>query len=107
MTENLMPPDMLEMLKPEYVTPGVVYLASEDAPTGMILTAGAGVFCRGADRGDRRRQSRPWRRPPTRSRELGRRSPISSAAKHFTMGGEQTAKFFDRLQDKPVAANIG
>jgi NAD(P)-dependent dehydrogenase (short-subunit alcohol dehydrogenase family) len=44
MTENLMPPAMLEKLKPEYVTPGVVYLASEEAPTGAILTAGAGVF---------------------------------------------------------------
>lgn len=44
MTENLMPQQMLDALKPEYVTPGVVYLASEDAPTGAILTAGAGVF---------------------------------------------------------------
>ena len=44
MTENLMPPAMLEKLKPEYVTPGVIYLASEEAPTGAILAAGAGVF---------------------------------------------------------------
>src|ERR1700712_1771066 len=44
MTENLMPPNILAMLKPEYVTPAVAYLASEDAPTGMILTAAAGVF---------------------------------------------------------------
>ena len=44
MTENLMPPAILEKLKPEYVTPGVVYLASEEAPTGVILTAGAGAF---------------------------------------------------------------
>ena len=44
MTENIMPPAMLDRLKPEYVTPGVVYLASEDAPTGVILAAGAGVF---------------------------------------------------------------
>src|SRR5438477_6082670 len=44
MTENLMPPEMLEQLKPDYVTPAVVFLASEDAPTGVILTAGAGVF---------------------------------------------------------------
>ena len=44
MTENLMPPQMLELLKPEYVTPGVIYLVSEDAPSGTILTAGAGVF---------------------------------------------------------------
>ena len=44
MTENLMPAEILEKLKPEYVTPGVVYLASEEAPTGAILTAGAGAF---------------------------------------------------------------
>ena len=44
MTEGLMPPAVLEKLKPEYVTPGVVYLVSEEAPTGAILTAGAGVF---------------------------------------------------------------
>jgi NAD(P)-dependent dehydrogenase (short-subunit alcohol dehydrogenase family) len=44
MTENLMPPQMLDMLKPEFVTPGVVYLVSDDAPTGVVLTAGAGVF---------------------------------------------------------------
>ena len=44
LTETLMPPAMLEKLKPDYVTPGVIYLASEEAPTGAILAAGAGVF---------------------------------------------------------------
>lgn len=44
MTESIMPPEMLEKLKPEFVTPGVVYLCSDEAPTGAILTAGAGVF---------------------------------------------------------------
>ncbi|MFI4976133.1 MAG: SDR family NAD(P)-dependent oxidoreductase [Caulobacterales bacterium] len=44
MTENLMPPEILKRLAPEYVTPGVVFLASEEAPTGAILTAGAGAF---------------------------------------------------------------
>jgi NAD(P)-dependent dehydrogenase (short-subunit alcohol dehydrogenase family) len=44
MTEGLMPPDVLAKLAPEYVTPGVVFLASDEAPTGAILTAGAGVF---------------------------------------------------------------
>jgi NAD(P)-dependent dehydrogenase (short-subunit alcohol dehydrogenase family) len=44
MTENLMPPEMLEKLKPEFVTPAVAYLCSDEAPTGVILTAGAGVF---------------------------------------------------------------
>lgn len=45
MTENIgIPPQIMEMLKPELVTPGVVYLASKEAPNGVILTAGAGVF---------------------------------------------------------------
>jgi NAD(P)-dependent dehydrogenase (short-subunit alcohol dehydrogenase family) len=44
MTSALMPPEMLQRLAPEHVTPGVIYLASKEAPTGAILTAGAGVF---------------------------------------------------------------
>src|SRR6478609_9154593 len=44
MTEALMPPAILEMLKPEFVTPAVVFLASDEAPTGVIMTAAAGVF---------------------------------------------------------------
>jgi NAD(P)-dependent dehydrogenase (short-subunit alcohol dehydrogenase family) len=44
MTEDIFPPAVLEVLKPEYVTPGVVYLCSAQAPTGAILTAGAGSF---------------------------------------------------------------
>jgi NAD(P)-dependent dehydrogenase (short-subunit alcohol dehydrogenase family) len=44
MTDTIMPPAMLEKFGPEHVTPGVVYLASQEAPNGAILTAGAGVF---------------------------------------------------------------
>lgn len=44
MTDTLMPPEMLARFAPEHVTPGVVYLASREAPNGAILTAGAGVF---------------------------------------------------------------
>jgi hypothetical protein len=44
MTEDLMPPEVLEKLKPEYVSPGVMYLVSQEAPDGVILSAGAGVF---------------------------------------------------------------
>ena len=44
MTENVLPPPLAEKLLPDFVSPGVAYLASEDAPTGAILTAGAGVF---------------------------------------------------------------
>jgi NAD(P)-dependent dehydrogenase (short-subunit alcohol dehydrogenase family) len=44
MTESLMPPEVLARLAPENVTPGVVYLCSEEAPSGVILTAGGGAF---------------------------------------------------------------
>jgi hypothetical protein len=35
-----------ERLRPEFVTPAVIYLASEDAPNGVMIGAGAGVFTR-------------------------------------------------------------
>lgn len=44
MTEGLMPPEVLEKLKPETVSPGVVFLCSGDAPSRTILAAGAGSF---------------------------------------------------------------
>ena len=44
MTENLFPEGIGERFLPEYVTPAVIYLASDDAPNGAIIGAGAGVF---------------------------------------------------------------
>ena len=44
MTENLMPKEALANLAPELVTPGVVYLCTEDAPNGVVLQAQGGKF---------------------------------------------------------------
>ena len=44
MTEGIMPPAVLEKLAPESVTPGLLHLVSKDAPTRVILCAGAGTF---------------------------------------------------------------
>jgi hypothetical protein len=44
MTEGLMAPEVLAKLAPESVTPGLLYLVSNDAPTRTILCAGAGTF---------------------------------------------------------------
>lgn len=44
MTEGLLPEEVLRQLTPESVSPGVVFLASENAPTRTILCAGAGSF---------------------------------------------------------------
>ena len=98
MTENLMPPAILEKLKPEYVTPGVVYLASEDAPTGAILTAGAGAFA----------LTRLYETEGVYLGEGGLSveevrdnwSKISDPAgqQAYLNGGEQSGKFFRKMQ---------
>ncbi len=44
MLEGLIPEQVAKLMAPELVTPGVLYLVSEDAPTKTILGAGAGCF---------------------------------------------------------------
>ena len=49
MTEDIMPPDMLDKLRPEFVLPAVLYLCSEVCEdTGVILCAGGGLVQRAA-----------------------------------------------------------
>lgn len=49
LTEDVMPPPVLEKLKPEYVSPMVAYLCSEECQvSGQIFTAGGGYFGRAA-----------------------------------------------------------
>jgi NAD(P)-dependent dehydrogenase (short-subunit alcohol dehydrogenase family) len=46
MTAGLIEPDAAAQLSPESVTPGVLFLVSEQAPSKVILGAGAGCFAR-------------------------------------------------------------
>ena len=47
MTEGLgIPQAMFDKLKPELITPAVLYLVSEQAPTGTIIEAGAGYYAK-------------------------------------------------------------
>jgi NAD(P)-dependent dehydrogenase (short-subunit alcohol dehydrogenase family) len=47
LTAQVMPPNLIEVLKPEYVSPLVAYLCSEQcAETGMIFSVGGGYFSR-------------------------------------------------------------
>lgn len=49
MTEELIPPPMLKLLKPEYITPLVLYLASEEnIDAGMIFNCFGGFYSRTA-----------------------------------------------------------
>lgn len=49
LTKNIMPPELFEKSKPEFVSPMVVYLCSDDCnETGQIFNAGMGFFNRAA-----------------------------------------------------------
>jgi len=102
MTEDLMTKEVLSLLEPEAVTPAVIFLASEEAPSRQILAAGAGVFARvviqetpgvflAQDRRDAEHVASAWERisDTTGGREL-------------QAGGEQTMKFLQR-----AAAELG
>ena len=44
MTADLLPSEAQELLAPETITPGLLYLVSEDGPSQVILGAGAGSY---------------------------------------------------------------
>jgi NAD(P)-dependent dehydrogenase (short-subunit alcohol dehydrogenase family) len=98
MTENLMPAEVLAKLKPEYVTPAVVYLVSEEAPTGVVMTAGAGAFA----------QARIYETEGVYLGEGGLSveeirdnfARITDPTGHqaYVNGGEQSGKFFRKMQ---------
>ncbi|HEX7775574.1 MAG TPA: SDR family oxidoreductase [Parvibaculum sp.] len=94
MTSDLMPPETEQMLTPDVVTPGVIYLVSEDAPTGICLCAGAGVFS--SARIEESEGVFLGREGLTAEKVAENWAKITdfSNATPFFMGGEQTGKFF-------------
>ncbi|OKO84573.1 SDR family NAD(P)-dependent oxidoreductase [Bradyrhizobium sp. AS23.2] len=46
MTEGLLPEDAVKLMQPEAITPGALYLVSEDGPSRFILSASSGSFAR-------------------------------------------------------------
>jgi hypothetical protein len=80
------------------VTPAVVYLVSEEAPTGVILTAGAGAFA----------QARIYETEGVYLGEGGlsveevrdnfARITDPGGQKAYVNGGEQSGKFFRKMQ---------
>ena len=101
MTENLMPEDFGKQFQPEYVTPAVLYLASDQAPNGAIMAAGAGVFSRilihetmGISLGTGEDMT-----PENISASWEKISDMSDA-RLLQNGGEQTLKIFELLTKK-------
>jgi NAD(P)-dependent dehydrogenase (short-subunit alcohol dehydrogenase family) len=94
MTEGLgIPEEFFKKLKPELVTPAVLYLCSEQAPTGLIIEAGAGhyskvaiVEAKGAKLGENVT-------PEDIAANIGKITDMT-AADEFAMGGAASMKIF-------------
>jgi MFS family permease len=96
--EDVTPAEVLAKLKPEYVTPAVVYLVSDEAPTGVVMTAGAGAFA----------QARIYETEGVYLGEGGlsveevrdnfARITDPTGQQAYVNGGEQSGKFFRKMQ---------
>lgn len=95
MTDGLLTPEAAAMLSPETVTPAVLYLVGEDAPTKTIMGAGASVFAvteiresEGVFLPQEQRTPEGIAEAMGRIRDQSRSRPIGSAF-------EQTAKYVE------------
>jgi len=96
MTEDIIPDPAKALLNPEEVTPGVLFLVSKDAPNGVVLTAGAGVFASARIY----ETDGIWLRPEERTPEIiaDRFEEIRDpeGQQEFFGGGDQTMKFLQK-----------
>ena len=98
MTEGLIPEDFGQNLKSEYITPAVIYLASDHAPNRVIIAAGAGVFSRiniqetlGVSLGTGEDMT------PENIHANWDKISDMEGARALQNGGEQTLKFFELI----------
>ena len=96
MTQGIgIPEAMMDILKPELVTPGVIALVGEDAPTGVVLTAGAGVF---ATAGIWETDGMAIKNATAEDvRDNWTKIADPAGQERYEMGGAQTAKFMRKL----------
>ncbi len=96
MTEDIIPDEAKALLNPEEVTPGVLFLVSKDAPNGVVLAAGAGVFASARIY----ETDGIWLRPEERTPEIiaDRFEEIRDpeGQREFFGGGDQTMKFLQK-----------
>jgi NAD(P)-dependent dehydrogenase (short-subunit alcohol dehydrogenase family) len=102
MTSDLMTEEVLALLEPEAVTPAVIFLAGEDAPTRQIVAAGAGVFARVVIQETSGVFLRPDRRDAEHVASAWERICDTDGQRELQAGGEQTMKFLEK-----AAAELG
>jgi NAD(P)-dependent dehydrogenase (short-subunit alcohol dehydrogenase family) len=103
MTDELLPDEAKALLRPEEVTPAVLFLASADAPSGITLAAGAGAYAAAVIN----ETEGIWLPPGERTPEViaSRFDDIVApeGQRSLGAGGEQTMKFLG----KAIAAGQG
>ena len=93
MTEGLIPPEAFELLKPESVTPAVLYMVSEDAPNRTIMSAGAGSYAISKIYETQGTWLPEEEQTPEGIAANWDAISDTSGQKEFTSGAEQTGKF--------------
>lgn len=93
MTDELLPDEAKILLKPEEVTPGVLFLVSKDGPNGIILAAGAGGFATVRTYETDGIWLRPEDRTPENIAQRFDEIQDPDGQQEFASGGEQTMKF--------------
>lgn len=99
MTEDLLPPDVLAQLDPSAVTPAVIFMASEQAPTKQIIAAGAGVFARVAIQETPGVYLATDDRTAERVAEQWQQIADVDGAVELNAGSDQTIKFMSRIAE--------
>jgi NAD(P)-dependent dehydrogenase (short-subunit alcohol dehydrogenase family) len=93
MTEDLMPEQLLQLLQPEAVTPAVIFMCSDDAPTRQIIVAGAGGFARVTLQETAGVFLKPGERTAEKVARCWDRISASEGMRELQQGSEQTEKF--------------
>lgn len=96
MTEDLLDDMSKSMMTPESVTPAVIFMCSENAPTGQIISAGANCFAAAA----MIETAGMFIENPTAedvAANWEQISDLSTGTPHF-MGGEQGLKFMNLIK---------
>ncbi|HWM26986.1 MAG TPA: SDR family NAD(P)-dependent oxidoreductase, partial [Woeseiaceae bacterium] len=102
MTEDLMTEEVLALLEPAAVTPAVIFLASDEAPTRQIVAAGAGVFAKVVIQETPGVFLAPDRRDAEHVASAWEQIRDTAGQRELEAGGEQTMKFL-----RKAAAELG
>ncbi len=93
MTEDLMPQEVLDVMTPESVSAGLIYLVSEDGPRRTILAAGAGGFACARITETQGIYLKPDEQTPENVAANWDTITNADGAEEYTMGGQQSMKF--------------